>query len=95
LKLKAGIVSCTKSNNSLTYALEKHEAEHMPNILKMRGVSRSYKPGVEFTSSKLDVVYYQAKICGNTCGFKFNVYMLNEIRTNSSILTKRTPHEEG
>jgi hypothetical protein len=32
LKLEAGIVSRTKSNNSLTNALVKHEAEHMPDI---------------------------------------------------------------
>ena len=57
LKFEAGIVSCTKSNNSLTNALEKHEVEHMPDILKMGGVTRSYKPKVVFTSSKLSVVY--------------------------------------
>ena len=34
LKLEAGIVSRTKSNNSLINALEKHEAEHMPDIFK-------------------------------------------------------------
>jgi hypothetical protein len=34
LKPKARIVSCTKSNNSLTNALVKHEEEHMPDILK-------------------------------------------------------------
>ena len=34
LKLEAGIVSRTKSNNSLTNALVKHEAEHMPDILE-------------------------------------------------------------
>jgi hypothetical protein len=38
LKLETRIVSHTKSNNSLTNALVKHEAEHMPGILKMRGV---------------------------------------------------------
>ena len=38
LKLEVGIVSRTKSNNSLTNALVKHEAEHMPDIFKMRGV---------------------------------------------------------
>jgi len=38
LKHEAGIVSRTKSNNSLTNALVKHEAEHMPDIFKMRGV---------------------------------------------------------
>ena len=32
LKLEAGIVSRTKSNNSLTNALVKHEAEHMLDI---------------------------------------------------------------
>ena len=32
LKLEARIVSRTKSNNSLTNALVKHEAEHMPDI---------------------------------------------------------------
>jgi hypothetical protein len=53
----------------LTNALEKHEAEYMPDILKMRGVTWSYKPGVVFTSSKLDVVYYQAKTFGDACGF--------------------------
>ena len=31
LKLEAGIVSRNKSNNSLTDALVKHEAEHMPD----------------------------------------------------------------
>jgi len=31
-ELEAGIVSHTKSNNSLTNALVKHEAEHMPDI---------------------------------------------------------------
>ena len=39
LKFEARIVSRTKSNNSLTNALEKHEAEHMPDILKMGGVT--------------------------------------------------------
>ena len=40
LKLEAGIVSHIKSNNSLTNALVKHEAEHMLDILeKMRGVT--------------------------------------------------------
>jgi len=34
LKLKAEIVSRTKSNNSLTNALVKHEAEHMPKIFE-------------------------------------------------------------
>ena len=34
LKLEAGIVSRTKSNNSLTNALMKHEAEHMIDIFK-------------------------------------------------------------
>ena len=34
LKLEAGIVSRTKSNNSLTNALLKHEAQHMPNIFE-------------------------------------------------------------
>ena len=34
LKLEAGIVSRSKSNDSLTNALVKHEAEHMPNIFK-------------------------------------------------------------
>jgi hypothetical protein len=38
-KLKARIVSHTKSNNSLTNALVKHEVEHMPNIFEMRGVT--------------------------------------------------------
>ena len=64
LKPEAGIVSCTKSNNSLTNALVKHEAKHMPDILKMRGVTWSYKPKVIFTSSKLNIKYYQAKIYG-------------------------------
>jgi len=36
LKLEAGIVSLTKSNNSLTNALLKHEAEHMPDIFENR-----------------------------------------------------------
>ena len=34
LKLEAGIVSRTKSNNSLTNALVKHEAEHMLDIFE-------------------------------------------------------------
>ena len=34
LKLEARIVSCTKSNNSLTNALVKHEAEHKSDIFK-------------------------------------------------------------
>ena len=34
LKLEAGIVSRIKSNNSLTNALVKPEAEHMPNIFE-------------------------------------------------------------
>ena len=34
LKLEAVIVSRTKSNNSLTNALVKHEVEHMPDIFK-------------------------------------------------------------
>jgi hypothetical protein len=34
LKLEAGIVSHTKSNNSLTNALVKHEAEYMPDIFE-------------------------------------------------------------
>ena len=34
LKLEAGIVSCTKSNNSLTNALVKHEVEHMLDIFE-------------------------------------------------------------
>jgi len=34
LKLEAGIVSHTKSNNSLTNAHVKHEAEHMPDIFE-------------------------------------------------------------
>ena len=34
LKLEAGIVSRTKSNNSLTHALVKHEVEHMPDIFE-------------------------------------------------------------
>ena len=34
LKLEAGIVSRTKSNNSLTNALVKHEAEHIPDIFE-------------------------------------------------------------
>jgi hypothetical protein len=39
LKLEAEIVSRTKSNNSSSNALVKHEAEHMPDILKMKGVT--------------------------------------------------------
>ena len=58
LKLEAGIVSCTKSNNSLINALVKNEAEYMLDILKMRGVTWNYKSEVVFTSSKLNVVYY-------------------------------------
>jgi hypothetical protein len=46
----------------------KHEAEHMPDIFEMRGVTWSYKPEVVFASSKLNVVYYQAKIYGDACG---------------------------
>ena len=69
LKLEAGIVSRTKSNNSLTNALVKHEAKHMPNILKIRGVTWSYKPKIMFTSSKLNIIYYQAKIYGDARGF--------------------------
>jgi hypothetical protein len=38
-KVEAGTVSHTKSNNSLTNALMKHEAEHMPDIVEMRGVT--------------------------------------------------------
>ena len=34
LKLEAGIVSCTKSNNSLINALVKHKTEHMRDIFK-------------------------------------------------------------
>ena len=34
LKFEAGIVSRTKSNNSLTNALVKHAAEHMPDIFE-------------------------------------------------------------
>ena len=34
LKVEAGIVSRTKSNNSLTNALMKHETEHMPDIFE-------------------------------------------------------------
>ena len=34
LKLEAGIVSRTKSNNSLTNALAKHEVEHMLDIFE-------------------------------------------------------------
>jgi len=34
LKLEVGIVSRTQSNNSLTNALVKHEAEYMPDIFK-------------------------------------------------------------
>jgi hypothetical protein len=37
-KLEAGIVSRTNSNNSLTNALVKQEAEHMLDILKKRDV---------------------------------------------------------
>ena len=33
-KLEAGIVSHTKSNNSLTNTLVKHEVEHMLDIFK-------------------------------------------------------------
>ena len=69
LKLKAGIVSRTKSNNSLTNTLVKHEAEHMPDILKIRGVTWSYKLEVVFTSSKQNIIYYQAKIYGDARGF--------------------------
>ena len=36
---------------------------------KIRGVSWNYKPEVVFTSSKLNVVYYQAKIYEDACGF--------------------------
>ena len=36
-------------------------------FLKMRGVTWSYKPEVMFTSSKLNVVYYQAKIYRDAC----------------------------
>ena len=39
LKLEAGIVPHTKSYHSLTNALVKHEAEHMPDIFEMRGVT--------------------------------------------------------
>ena len=35
-KLEAGIVSRTKSNNSLTNAHVKHEAEHMLDIFEKR-----------------------------------------------------------
>ena len=41
--LKVGIVLCTKSNNSLINALVKHEAEHMPDIFEMRGVTWNYR----------------------------------------------------
>jgi hypothetical protein len=34
LKLETGIVSRTKLNNSLTNALVKHKAEHIPDIFK-------------------------------------------------------------
>jgi len=34
LKLEVGIVSRTKLSNSLTNALVKHEAKHMPDILE-------------------------------------------------------------
>ena len=37
-------------------------------FLKMRGVTWSYKLEVVFTSSKLNVVYYQAKIDEDACG---------------------------
>jgi hypothetical protein len=47
----------------------KHEAEQMPDILKIRAVTWSYKPEVVFTSSKLNIIYYQAKIYGDACGF--------------------------
>jgi len=47
----------------------KHEAEHMPDIFKMRGVTWSYNTEVMFTSSKLNVMYYLAKIYGDACGF--------------------------
>ena len=47
----------------------KHEAEHMPDILKIRGVTWSYKLEVVFTSSKLNIIYYQAKIYGDAYGF--------------------------
>jgi len=33
-KIEAGIVSCTKSNNSLINALVKHEVEYMPDIFE-------------------------------------------------------------
>ena len=70
LNLEAGIVSRTKSNNSLTNALVKHEAEHMPDIFEnLRGVTWSYKSEVVFTGSKQNIVYYQAKIYGDVCGF--------------------------
>ena len=39
LKLEAGIISRTKSYKSSTNALVKHEAEHMPDIFEMRGVT--------------------------------------------------------
>ena len=62
----------------------------------MREVTWSYyKSEVVFTSNKLNIVYYQAKIYGDAYGLEFSVYLSNEIRINSSILTKRTPHEEG
>ena len=47
----------------------KNEVEHMPNIFEMRGVTWSYKPEVVFTSSKLNIVYYQAKIYEDACEF--------------------------
>jgi hypothetical protein len=48
----------------------KHEAEHVPDIFEnKRRVTWSYKLEVVFTSSKLNVVYYQAKIYGDVCGF--------------------------
>ena len=67
MKLEAGILSHTKSTISLTNALVKHEAEHMPDI-EMRGVTWSYKPEVLFISSKLIIVYYQATIYGDAYG---------------------------
>jgi len=69
LKLEIGIILHTKSNISLINALVKHEAEQMPDILKIRAVTWSYKPEVVFTSSKLNIIYYQAKIYGDACGF--------------------------
>jgi hypothetical protein len=39
LKLEIGIVLRTKSNISLINALVKHEAEQMPDILKIRAVT--------------------------------------------------------